>query len=187
MAPPAGSGVDLKSRFRSYSRSFFGTEETMTGRFAPSPTGDLHLGSLRTALLAWLFARSAGGRFLIRIEDLDVGRVVDGSAERQLADLAALGLDWDDTPLVQSERLDAYADALAQLTAAGRTYPCFCSRADIRQAASAPHDPGSELRYPGTCRDLPTAEVTARIDTGKPHCLRLRSELVDRSFHDRVL
>src|SRR3954451_2918456 len=93
--PPAGSGVDLKSRFRSYSRSFFGTEETMTGRFAPSPTGDLHLGNLRTALLAWLFARKRGSRFRMRVEDLDVGRVRPGIEERQLADLRAVGLDWD--------------------------------------------------------------------------------------------
>src|SRR3954453_8058852 len=111
--PPAGSGVASKSRFRSYSRSFFGTDGTMTGRFAPSPTGDLHLGNLRTALLAWLFARSAGGRFLMRMEDLDTGRVRPGAEERQLADLRALGIDWDGPVVRQSER-SLYADAIEQ-------------------------------------------------------------------------
>src|SRR2546423_7859434 len=106
-APPAGSGVDLKSRFRSYSRSFFGTDGTMTGRFAPSPTGDLHLGNLRTALLAWLLARKDGGRFLMRMEGLDTARVRPGAEERQLADLAAIGIDWDGPVVRQSEGLRA--------------------------------------------------------------------------------
>ncbi|MEA2436061.1 MAG: glutamyl-tRNA synthetase, partial [Thermoleophilaceae bacterium] len=93
----------------------------MTGRFAPSPTGDLHLGNLRTALLAWLFARSARGRFLMRMEDLDTARVRPGAEERQLADMAAIGIDWDGPVVRQSERLELYAAALARLD----TYPCF--------------------------------------------------------------
>ncbi len=102
--PPTVSGVSTDSA---------------DGRYAPSPTGDLHLGNLRTALLAWLFARSQGARFLVRLEDLDAGRVRPGFAERQLADLAALGLDWDGEVVVQSDRGGAYGAAIAGLRAAG--------------------------------------------------------------------
>src|SRR5947209_15450181 len=109
------------------------------GRFAPSPTGALHLGNLRTALLAWLFARSGGGRFLVRMEDLDRDRVRPGSEEQQLGDLRAIGLDWDGPAVRQSERLDRYRAALQRLEAAGVVYPCYCTRAEIREAASAPH------------------------------------------------
>lgn len=107
------------------------------GRYAPSPTGDLHLGNLRTAVVAWLFARSTGRRFLLRIEDLDAGRVRPGVAGRQTGDLVALGLDFDASTLVQSGRTHAYAAALARL--AGRTFECFCTRREIAEAASAPH------------------------------------------------
>ena len=107
------------------------------GRYAPSPTGELHLGNLRTALLGWLFARSTGRRFLLRIEDLDTARVRPGMAEQQLADLAALGITFDGARVLQSERLAAYQQALLEL--ADRTYECFCSRREIAEAASAPH------------------------------------------------
>ena len=110
------------------------------GRFAPSPTGTLHLGNLRTALLAWLFARSAGARFILRMEDLDYGRVRAGAAARQLEDLAALGLDWDGDVVFQSHRLDRYADAIEAL--GDRVYECFCTRAEIRAAVSRRHVPG---------------------------------------------
>ena len=126
----------------------------MRGAYAPSPTGDLHLGNLRTALLAWLFARSSGRRFLLRFEDLDASRVRPGVAERQRADLEALGLDFDPPVLVQSERSAAYDDALAAL--AGHVYECFCTRREIAEAASAPH--GEPGHYPGTCRELTEAE-----------------------------
>jgi glutamyl-tRNA synthetase len=106
-----------------------------TSRFAPSPTGDLHVGNLRTALLAWLFARSAGSRFLMRMEDLDAGRVRPGIEARQLADLAAIGIDWDGPVTRQSERTALYADALARLEARELVYPCYCTRAEIREAA----------------------------------------------------
>src|SRR6476469_1370535 len=127
------------------------------GRFAPSPSGDLHLGNLRTALLAWLFARSTGRSFLVRMEDLD--RVRPGADARQLADLTALGLDWDGPVLYQSMRADRYTDAITRLTAHGLTYECFCTRREIREAASAPHPgdgpaPAADGSYPGTCRDL---------------------------------
>jgi glutamyl-tRNA synthetase len=143
----------------------------MTGRFAPSPTGDLHLGNLRTALLAWLFARSAGGRFLMRVEDLDRGRVRAGVEERQLADLSAVGVDWDGPVVRQSDRLALYTDALERLD----TYPCFCTRAEIREAASAPHGALAEGAYPGTCRSLSDAERAAFEAAGRRPALRVRA------------
>jgi glutamyl-tRNA synthetase len=138
----------------------------VTGRFAPSPTGDLHLGNLRTALLAWLFARKGGARFLVRMEDLDRGRVRERFYDRQLADLAAIGLDWDGPVVRQSERTHLYEDALGKLD----TYPCWCTRAEIREAASAPHGDLPEGAYPGTCRDRTSAP------TDRPPALRLRVE-----------
>ena len=158
-----------------------------TGRYAPSPTGTLHLGNLRTALLAWLFARSQGARFLMRIDDLDRQRVRPGVAEQQLADLAALGLDWDGPVVRQSERMDAYAEAIARLDGEGALYPCFCTRAEIRQAASAPHGALPEGAYPGTCRELTRAERAAREAAGRPPALRLRAGAVTVGFTDRLL
>jgi glutamyl-tRNA synthetase len=122
----------------------------VVGRYAPSPTGTLHLGNLRTALLAWLFARSAGSRFVMRVEDLDFGRVRPGLAEAQLADLAAIGLDWDPPVMTQSERLEHYAAAIERLEAEDLLYPCFCTRREIREAASAPHGP-----LPDSVRQVP--------------------------------
>jgi glutamyl-tRNA synthetase len=160
---------------------------TPDGRFAPSPTGDLHLGNLRTALLAWLFARSAGARFLVRMEDLDAARVRPGSAERQLADLAAIGLDWDGEVEFQSRRMDRYEAAIEALRAAGRVYECFCTRAEIRAAASAPHGPLPEGAYPGTCLRLSQAELEARRASGRPPALRVRAEAERVAFEDRLL
>jgi len=156
------------------------------GRFAPSPTGTLHLGNLRTALLAWLCARSAGSRFLVRMEDLDTGRVRPGVAEEQLADLAAIGLDWDGEVAWQSARLGRYAAALERLTAAGRVYECFCTRAEVRAAASAPHGPLPEGAYPGTCLRLSAAERAARRAAGRRPALRLRARAAEMGFVDRV-
>ena len=113
------------------------TDRVGAGRYAPSPTGELHLGNLRTAVLAWLFARSTDRELLLRIEDLDAGRVRPGFAEQQVADLTALGLDFDGVPVVQSQRYPAYAAALAVI--ADRSYECFCTRRDIAEATSAPH------------------------------------------------
>ncbi|GAC1440323.1 MAG: tRNA glutamyl-Q(34) synthetase GluQRS [Solirubrobacteraceae bacterium] len=126
---------------------------TFDGRFAPSPSGPLHLGNLRTALLAWLYARSRGARFLVRIEDLDRARCRPAHERAQLADLERLGLDWDEPPVRQSERTAHYRRVLEDLHARGLTYRCWCTRAEIRLAASAPH--GRLDRYPGTCRDAP--------------------------------
>jgi glutamyl-tRNA synthetase len=157
------------------------------GRFAPSPTGPLHLGSLRTALAAWLFARSQNARFLVRIEDLDPQRSRPEFALAQLEDLAALGLDWDEPPVRQSERHERYEAALGRLADAGRLYPCYCTRAKIREAASAPHDELPEGAYPGTCRTLSAAERRGREAEGRPFALRVRANAERIQFEDRLL
>ncbi|MDQ3676813.1 MAG: tRNA glutamyl-Q(34) synthetase GluQRS [Actinomycetota bacterium] len=158
-----------------------------TGRYAPSPTGTLHLGNLRTALLAWLFARSQDAPFQMRVEDLDAGRVRPGLAETQLADLAAIGLDWDGPVVRQSERTQLYGDALARLERDGLVYPCYCTRAEIREAASAPHGPLPEGTYPGTCRELTAAQRREREEAGRPPALRLRAGEARVCFVDRLL
>ena len=157
------------------------------GRFAPSPTGPLHLGSLRTALVAWLFARSQSSRFLVRIEDLDPSRSRPEFARSQLEDLALLGLDWDEPPVRQSERFPLYEAALERLRAGDRLYPCFCTRAEIREAASAPHGELPEGGYPGTCRALTGSERRRRQAEGRPFALRLRADAERIAFHDRLL
>lgn len=154
------------------------------GRYAPSPTGDLHLGNLRTALLAWLYARSTGRRFLLRIDDLDPQRSSESAARRQLDDLAALGIDADGPPMVQSDRIAAYAAALSRL--ADQTYPCFCTRREIAEATLAPHpDSTAERLYPGTCRTL-TASQRAERSATRPPALRLRSDVVERTVTDLI-
>jgi glutamyl-tRNA synthetase len=147
----------------------------MRGRFAPSPTGALHLGNLRTALLSWLQVRAAGGEWLVRMEDLD--RVTSSAVHEadQLASLAALGLHHDGTVVRQSERFDLYRDAIARL-AAGRVYECFCSRREIREAAQAPHGDLPDGAYPGTCRSLTAAQREAHMAAGRRPALRLRTE-----------
>lgn len=149
------------------------------GRFAPSPSGDLHVGNLRTAILAWLWARSSGRQFLLRIDDLD--RVRTGAEERQVADLRALGLDWDGPVVRQSQRMDAYEAAVSKLSSSERTYPCFCTRREIQDAPSAPHSPPGS--YPGTCRDLSVAE-RAELAAQRPAALRLRSQVSEWSIDD---
>lgn len=151
------------------------TPHSTTGRWAPSPTGDLHLGNLRTALLAWLFARSADGRFLWRFEDLD-SAVRPQFYESQQRDCAALGLDWDGEPVRQSDRLDLYRDAISDLCRRGLTYECFCTRREIAEAAAAPHGPSPEGAYPGTCRRLTRAEREQRRAKGRLPALRLQSD-----------
>jgi glutamyl-tRNA synthetase len=124
----------------------------VVGRFAPSPTGRLHLGNLRSALLGWLSARARGGRFLVRIEDLDEARCRAEHVDGLFRDLEFLGLDWDGPVLRQSERADVYREALAQLSRQGLVYECTCSRAEVARAASAPHVGEDGPVYPGTCR-----------------------------------
>ncbi|MGE0431985.1 MAG: tRNA glutamyl-Q(34) synthetase GluQRS [Planctomycetota bacterium] len=149
------------------------------GRLAPSPTGALHLGNARTFLIAWLRCRAAGGRMILRMEDLDHPKVKPGTAAAVYDDLRWMGLDWDvgaDTDpaeYVQSQRRAHYRRAFDTLRAAGRIYPCTCSRQDIVAAQSAPHD-GEELHYPGTCRDRWPDAAAAQDATGKPPAWRFR-------------
>jgi glutamyl-tRNA synthetase len=157
-----------------------------TGRFAPSPTGTLHLGNLRTALLAWLYARAQDAPFLLRVEDLDSGRVRPHFEAQQLADLAAIGLDWDGPVVRQSERSERYDAALEQLAADGALYPCWCTRAEIREAASAPHGPLPEGHYPGTCRRLTAAQRAEREASGRPPALRVDAGGAAVAFVDRL-
>lgn len=146
-----------------------------TGRYAPSPTGELHLGNLRTALLAWLGARSTGAEFLIRIEDLDSGRSREKFVQTQLEELRLTGIDWDGEPVRQSERLDLYTQALETLESKGLVYECFCTRAEIREAASAPHGISPADAYPGTCAHLSKSELAEKRASGRPPALRVRS------------
>ena len=155
-----------------------------TGRFAPSPTGSLHVGNLRTAMVAWLFARSTGSRFVLRIDDLDPADARAEHEAQQLADLAAIGLDWDEPVLRQSARRAEHAGAIAALVAAGRTYECWCTRREIRESAAAPHGPAGS--YPGTCRRLTEAERAERRASGRPAALRLDAGGEVVTFVDRL-
>ena len=166
----------------------------MRGRFAPSPTGPLHLGNLRTALAAWLFARADGSEFLVRMEDLDAAVARPEHEAGQLADLAALGLDWDGPVVRQSDRDERYAAAIAGLADRGLVYECYCTRREIQSAASAPNGGGftgdqaaPDGAYPGTCRALTAAERRARRESGRRPALRLRSDNASVSVVDRLL
>lgn len=151
-----------------------GTMRVVT-RFAPSPTGRLHLGHAFSALLAYDFARSRDGAFLLRIEDIDPGRSRAEHVDAIIEDLAWLGLEWDGEILFQSERLGLYREALERLREAGLAYPCFCTRsaiaAEIAASAAAPHGPDGPL-YPGTCRALPPKECERKMAM-EPHAWRL--------------
>lgn len=156
------------------------------GRYAPSPSGDLHFGNLRTAVLAWLFARQSGRRFYMRVEDVDSERSSAESARRQLEDLAAVGIEWDEPLIYQSDRSEAYQGALATLTEKGLVYECYCTRRDIREAASAPHvQPGM---YPGTCRELDDAtraqKRTLLQSENRLPALRLKSQAEQWTVRD---
>ncbi len=140
------------------------------GRYAPSPTGRLHFGNLRTALLAWLHARLHKGEFLLRFDDLDTPRVVAGSEAQIMADLTWLGIDWDGDVYRQSDHLKDYQSALNYLSEQGLTYPCYCSRKDIQQAVSAPH--GATPVYPGVCKNLSVQEQNIRAEN-KQAAIRL--------------
>lgn len=147
----------------------------MTTRFAPSPTGDLHFGHILAAKVARDLAKSVpGGRFLLRHEDIDTPRVKPEYYRHIEEDLEGLGLTWDDKPLRQSDRREAYDQALGKLRELGLAYPCFCTRKDIQAALSAPHGPG-EILYPGTCRSLDPTETMRRISDGETHSWRLNS------------
>ncbi|MFJ6536091.1 tRNA glutamyl-Q(34) synthetase GluQRS [Paenarthrobacter sp. NPDC091711] len=154
---------------------------TSAGRFAPSPSGELHVGNLRTAILAWLFAKSSGRDFLLRVEDLDRAR--SGAEAEQLRDLQAVDVRWDAAVVRQTERADLYAAAIERLTAEGRTYECFCTRREIQEAPSAPHAP--QGAYPGTCRRLSHAEREIRRST-RPASIRLRSDVSEWAVEDQL-
>lgn len=153
------------------------------GRYAPSPTGDLHLGNVRTALLSWLHVRLQQGQYLMRMEDLDTPRVVPGSADQILFDLEWLGLDWDGSVVYQSQRQALYDDAIAKLEAQALVYPCYCSRKDIQQALSAPHS--RSTLYPNTCRNLTAQQRTQKALLKSPS-YRLRTEPKKVGFVDFV-
>ena len=156
---------------------------SIVDRYAPSPTSDLHLGNLRTALAGWLLTHRARGSWRLRVEDLDVARVraAEGAAARQLRDLKDLGMAWDGEPVTQSERMEAYRDALTRLRE--RTYECFCTRREIEQAASAPHNDGYRP-YPGTCARLSAAERSRRREE-RPAAIRVRAENAVFTVTDR--
>ena len=151
----------------------------LVGRFAPSPTGILHLGNLRTALASWLSARASGGRWFLRMEDVDGPRCRRDLGEAQLRDLATLGLESDGPVVWQSERGAAYDEALAALHAAERLYPCVCTRKDLQTLASAPHVEDGLRPYPGRCRD--------RAWEGFDRALRLRLPAGPVAWEDRLL
>jgi glutamyl-tRNA synthetase len=154
---------------------------TSAGRFAPSPSGELHVGNLRTAVLAWLFARSTGRRFLVRVEDLDRARA--GAEAEQLRDLAAIGVNWDGGVVRQTDREPLYTEAIGRLTAAGLSYECFCTRREIQEAPSAPHAP--QGAYPGTCRNLSAAERELKR-VARPAALRLRAARGEGTVQDML-
>lgn len=162
----------------------------MSGRFAPSPTGELHLGNLRTALVAWLAARADARGFLVRMEDLDRVTSAVEHEQQQLDDLTALGLDWDGTVVRQSDRFDRYRTVIEQLRDAGRVYECFCTRREIREeidaAPSAPHVHLPDGAYPGTCRYLTAAEREARRESGRRPALRLLTDGEVFTISDRL-
>ena len=149
----------------------------MIVRFAPSPTGHLHLGHAYAAVFAYELAMEKGGRFLLRFEDIDVTRVRDQYYLAIERDLAWLGIHWDGTPIRQKDRLPAYTESLLKLKSLHVVYPCFCTRREIQQELKsmihAPHGPEGEAMYPGTCRDLTPTERAERIGQGQAHCWRL--------------
>jgi len=160
---------------------------SVLGRLAPSPTGAQHVGNARTYLIAWLSARSQGGQVLLRMEDIDSPRIKPGAAEQALDDLRWLGLDWDEGPIVQTERLPIYEQALATLQRQELVYPCTCTRTDIERAASAPHLEHEGPIYPGTCAHRRVADAAT---LSQPFAWRLRvaDETIafDDGFHGRT-
>ena len=154
------------------------------GRFAPSPTGPLHLGNLRTAMIAHQRARALDGEFIVRIEDLDLVACRPEHERSHLADLTAIGITWDAPPIRQSERFAVYHSVIEDLAAQGLTYPCFCTRKEIASATQAPHGIGTDGMYPGTCAGLSSAQQTQRETSGRPPALRLRSPSATASFDE---
>jgi glutamyl-tRNA synthetase len=153
----------------------FGENEYVIGRFAPSPTGPLHIGNLRTALLAWLCAHQQGGELLLRIEDLDRINSKPEHEERQINELAQLGMMFGSNFIRQSERFDLYRDIVEGLSQRDLVYPCYCTRREILESTQAPHGPSIEGAYAGTCRDLSSRDLSERERSGRPPAWRLRT------------
>lgn len=168
---------------------------TARGRFAPTPSGPMHLGNARTALLAWLSCRAQGGAFVLRMEDLDKPRERPGAAAAILEELRWLGLDWDEgpdvggphAPYLQSLRSTRYQAVADALVSRGLAFPCCCSRAEVARASQAPHAGEDGPRYPGTCRTPDPARFAAARAQGRPPAIRLRVEPGEISFEDRLL
>lgn len=169
--------------------------DKVRGRYAPSPTGELHLGNALTALISWLQVRNLGGNYLLRIEDIDRERSRVEFARQIVEDLRWIGIDWDEGPEVggdygpyfQSQRNDQYQSALSQLSARGDIFYCYCSRAEVARAASAPHAAFDEgPRYPSTCRDLSPEKEKALRESGQKPSVRFRVSPGRVSFHDMV-
>ena len=160
------------------------TAAPVVGRFAPSPSGRMHLGNVFSCLCAWLSAKSQGGRVVLRIEDLDDRCKKPEVAAQLIDDLAWLGLEWDEGPYYQHERTELYVEALQRLEDMGLTYPCFCTRAELH-AASAPHASDGTPIYRGTCRGLSTEEAVER-SLRRPPAIRLRVPGVDDTVHDVI-
>ncbi|NJB67930.1 glutamyl-tRNA synthetase [Desulfobaculum xiamenense] len=164
------------------------------GRLAPSPTGHLHLGNIWSFLLCWLDVRSAGGTLVLRMEDIDPDRSRPEYAEDIMRDLEWLGIDWDEGPdrggpygpYTQSERLDRYAEVMDRLESMGLTYPCFCTRKELRSLASAPHAGDFGPAYPGTCLHLSPAQRAALVAEGRHATIRLHGTHDNVSFTDRL-
>ena len=154
------------------------------GRFAPSPTGALHIGNLRTALLSWLQARASGGRWIVRMEDLDRLTASRGHEDDQLRSLAMLGMTWDGPVVRQSERFALYREAIRLLQMQRLVYPCFCTRREIREAAQAPHGASPDGAYPGTCRTLSDSDRQRLEREGRRPALRLRADGASIEVHD---
>ena len=158
----------------------------MIGRFAPSPTGPLHLGNLRTALVAWLCSHQDGGHLLLRFEDLDRANSSSANEKRQIDELSALGIDFAGPIMRQSERFDLYHQVVDDLRRRDLLYPCYCSRREIREAVSAPHGANADGSYPGFCRGLTSAEREERERSGRPPAWRLRSDGEEYVVQDRL-
>jgi glutamyl-tRNA synthetase len=161
-------------------------EDRVRVRFAPSPTGYLHVGGARTALFNWLFARGRGGAFVLRIEDTDAEKSSAEMVDAITDGLRWLGLDWDEGPIFQSERRARHREAAESLVSSGRAYRCFCPKERIEADRQAARSRGETYLYPGTCRDLPADEAERRAAAGEPHVIRFRVESGETTFTDRV-
>src|SRR5690348_1120385 len=156
-------------------------------RFSPAPTGMLHVGSARTALFNWLYARHTGGTFILRIEDTDVGRSRTEWVEQIQVTMRWLGLDWDEGPVLQSHRFDDYLAAADRLLAAGHAYECFCTEDEVRERNEAARHEGRPPGYDGRCRDLSAAQREAFVAEGRPRSIRFRTPEDGRSvFVDAI-